>query len=129
MKTANIKIITNNPLVSEKYTDVAVSYDCSVEGIFKLTRDEIHLGAVLINHPLSGSVKPNESPYKSLVVSTKRGSLDADSLKWIESALETLYKLHKLDRALSDSILADFQIIDLDLLDSAIFALPAEYYL
>ena len=129
MNTANIKIITNNPLVSEKYKNIAVSHDCSVEAIFKLTRDEIHLGAVLINHPLSGSVKPNESPYKSLVVSTKRENLDADSLKWIESALEVLYKLQKLDRKLPDSVLADFQLIDLDLLDSAITALPAEYFI
>ena len=129
MNTANIKIITNNPSVSEKYKNITVSHDCSVEAIFKLTRDEIHLGAVLINHPLSGSVKPNESPYKSLVISTKRGCLDADSLKWIESALEVLYKLQKLDRELPDSVLADFQLIDLDLLDSAITALPAEYYI
>jgi hypothetical protein len=99
-----------------------------VEDIFTLARDEIHLGARLINHPLSGSIKPNESPYKSLVLSNERGSLDTDSLLLMEGAIATLRKLPKRERTLSERVLDDFQVIDLDLLDSAIAALPSNYY-
>ena len=51
---ANFHIITNNPLVCEKYPKLALMLECGVEGVFLAGRDEIHLGAVAINHPLSG---------------------------------------------------------------------------
>ena len=128
MKSATIKIITNNQIVFDKYQNITSLQDCSVEDIFILARDEIHLGAKLINHPLCGSIKPNESPYKSLVLSGERGSLDTDSLLLIESAFATLRKLPKRERKLSERVQNDFQVIDLDLLDSAIAALPSNYY-
>ena len=128
MKSSTIKIITNNPAAESKYKDFTLFHNCSVEDIFILARDEIHLGAKLINHPLSGSIKPNESPYKSLVLSNERGLLDTESLLFIECAIATLHKLAKHDRKLSERALDDFQVVDLDLLDSAITALPANYY-
>lgn len=128
MKTANIKIITNNPLVADKFAKISHFTSCSVSDIFTKARDEIHLGASLINHPLSGSIKPNESPYKSLLLSVKRAELDYKSLQMIETAFETLTKLPVYDRAFPQRVLDDFQVIDLDLLDSAISSLPAEYY-
>ena len=124
----NVKIITNNPMAQGKYEHFTQFHSCTVEDIFKLARDEIHLGAVIINHPLSGSVKPNESPYKSLVLSTKRGELDVKSLQLIEGALEVLRKMPPRNRVLPAQAIEDFQVIDLDLLDSAITALPAEYH-
>ena len=128
MKSSTIKIITNNQLVFEKYQKITKLQNCSVEDIFTLARNEIHQGAKLINHPLSGSIKPNESPYKSLVLSNEHGSLDTESLLMIESAIATLRKLPKHDRKLPERALNDFQAVDLDLLDSAIIALPANYY-
>jgi len=115
-------------MAQAKYIHFAQLSDCAVEEIFKLARDEIHLGAVLINHPLSGSVKPNESPYKSLVLSTRRGAVDFVSLQLIEGALEVLRKMPVRDRVLPAQAIEDFAVIDLDLLDSAITALPAEYH-
>ena len=90
---ANFEIITNNPLAFEKYRDIACFFDTDVGGMFLHGRDRVHLGAKLINHPLSGSVKPNESPYKSLVLSNENGMVDFVSLKLIESAWDTLKKL------------------------------------
>ena len=125
---ANFHILTNNPLVAEKYPELSLRLDCGVEGICLAGRDEIHLGAVAINHPLSGSVKPNESPYKSLVLSLRRGPLDTDSLTVIESAIEVLRKMPVRNIGFHPRVLEDFQVIDLDLLDSAIVALPAQYH-
>ena len=127
--SANFHIITNNPLVSGKYPALALLLDCGVEGIFLAARDEIHLGGVAINHPLSGSVKPNESPYKSLVLSLRRGPLDEYSLTVIESALEVLRKMPVRGIKFHPRVLEDFMVIDLDLLDSAIGALPAQYHM
>ena len=124
----NVRIITNNPLAANKYGDIAELSDANVEGIFILARDAIHAGAIIINHPLSGSVKPNESPYKSLVLSTRVGSLDMDSLKLIEGAQEVLRKMPLRNRNYPPQVHEDFQVIDLDLLDSAMGALPAGYH-
>ena len=127
--SANFHILTNNPQVAEKYPALCELLSCGVEGIFLAARDEIHLGAVAINHPLSGSVKPNESPYKSLVLSLRRGPLDESSLTVIESAIEVLRKMPVRNIDFHPRVLDDFQVIDLDLLDSAIVALPAQYHM
>lgn len=125
---ANFHILTNNPLAAEKYPVLTQYLDSSVSGIFLAARDKIHLGAKLINHPLSGSVKPNESPYKSLVLSNATGGADLDSLQLIEGAKAVLDKLPAKNRTYSQRVLDDFMVIDLDLLDSAMGSLPAEYH-
>lgn len=125
---ANFYILTNNPLVSDKYPELTAFEDAQVAGIFLKARDAVHKGAVLINHPLSGSVKPNESPYKSLVLSHSKADLDVDSLQVIEASKAVLDKLPVKERKYSRQVLDDFMVIDLDLLDSAILALPVEYH-
>jgi hypothetical protein len=126
---ANFTILTNNPLTAEKYPTVSVFHDTTVEDIFKAARDSIHMGALILGHPLSGSVKPNESPFKSLVLSRPGDELDMQSLQLIEGALAVLYKLGIKNRAYPERAMEDFKVIDLDLLDSAIKGLPPQYHL
>lgn len=126
---ANFQIFTNNPLVAEKYAKVTTKISGSVYDIFILGRDHIHQGARLINHPLCGSVKPNESPYKTLLLSKTEGKeLDMFSLQLIEGAFQVLKKLPVKHIPYTERMLEDYQVIDLDLVDSAISALPAEYH-
>ena len=59
-------IVTNNPMVRERYSQ---QYDLKYEetsfvGVLKQVRDLVHRGYRLLTHPLSGSIKPNETPYK-----------------------------------------------------------------
>lgn len=125
---ANFRIITNNPMAAAKYPAVTDCRECTVAEVFTAVRDAVHRGAVTISHPLAGSVKPNESPYKSVVVSVEKTGLDLKSLQVIEGALETLQKLAERRIPYTPGMLEDYQVIDLDLLDSAIGALPAEYH-
>ncbi|MCH4009789.1 GrdX family protein [Companilactobacillus sp.] len=126
---ANFYILTNNPMVKDKYSEIThFDENLTVADIFTHGRDAIHLGANLINHPLAGSIKPNQSPYKSLVLSDREGDLDMFSLTLIEGAIQVLKKLRPRDQGYSESTLEDFQVIDLDLLDSAIESLPYEYH-
>lgn len=117
-------IITNNPLVNEKYNNI-----CSVEfyevdylGILKNVRDYIHRGHILLTHPLSGSVKPNETPYKTIIVKKDRESLDFKSLKIIEDSIATTKKFLENEKTpcWNERILKDFQVIDLSLIENAI---------
>ncbi len=126
--TSNFTMITNNPMVAEKYPTVTDYFACSLCDILVKGRDAIHLGSRLINHPLYGSIKPTETPYRTLMLSDQRGNLDMMSLRLIEGSFDVLRKLPKKDIAYTESMLEDFQVVDLDLIDSAIRALPADYH-
>lgn len=125
---ANFRILTNNPAVKSAYGAVAQCVKGSVAEVFQTVRDAVHLGAALISHPLAGSLKPNENPYKSVMLSTRRGPVDESSLATIEDALAVLQKLPVKARRYGPKVLEDFSVIDLDLVHSAMQALPSAYY-
>jgi len=77
------------------------------------------MGAKLISHPLSGSIKPNISPYKSVLIAAGE-TLDFKSLQIIEDAINVLERLPKKQHGYSESVLQDFRVIDLDLIRSSI---------
>ena len=125
----NIRLISNNPLVLEKYPSHTQVVTGGVAQVYEAARDEIHRGAVLINHPLAGSIKPNQSPYRSLVLSLTPGrGIDMDSLDLIEGAIQTLNRLPKLNRQYAERTMEDFRFVDFSLLEAAATALPAKYY-
>ena len=115
-----MRIITNNPLVMGKYQEISCFQNTDVYGIFTAVRDKVHKGAVLLTHPLSGSVKPNETPYKSVILSIKEGDLDLKSLNLIENAIDMLRRLQKINQDFSSEVLNDFMVIDLELINSAL---------
>lgn len=126
---ANFNIVSNNPLVADKYGELVRFIEGGVPEVFTAVRDAVHKGAVLISHPLAGSVKPNESPYKSVLASSRTGPLDDDSLKLIEASIDVLRKMPVKLRNYPPQVLDDFMVIDLDLVNSAMSALPADYHL
>ncbi|WP_291583294.1 GrdX family protein [Clostridium sp. UBA6640] len=117
-------IVTNNPLSKRTFeTKYKIVYiDGSAMEILKNVRDNIHLGHKLLTHPLMSSVKPNETPYRTVCLSLNRQSLDIQSLEIIESAIMTTEKFLRDFNTpnWSDKILQDFQLIDCDLIDHAI---------
>lgn len=69
---------------------------------------------------MSGSVKPGETPYKSVLISTKKEAVDIQSARIIEQALETRRKFVDKTKGLKESVLSDFQMVDMTLLESAL---------
>ena len=114
-------IVTNNPLVAKNLENSReiIYKDVSYEEILRETRDRIHEGHVLLTHPLSGSVKPNETPYKSILISRQRRDVDADSLKLIENAIQACRKFMMKADKYKPEVYQDFQLIDWTLLESA----------
>ncbi len=118
-------IITNNNKVHEKYkNDYKIYYkECSFREILLYVRDRVHEGYVLLTHPLSSSIKPNETPYKSVLISDYKKSLDYKSLMIIENAIIT-YDKFKKDKdytvELTDRIIEDFKIVDLSIIQNAL---------
>lgn len=121
----NRMIITNNPLVYEKMKgtmEVKFLEGEDYLSVLSSARDRIHLGYSLKTHPLSGSIKPNETPYKSLLISKNCDKLDLQSIYVIEDSIQvTLKFLNDLKpKAYTEKILTDFQVIDYDLIWNAI---------
>ncbi len=115
-------VITNNKKVKEELNHkIDVSYhDCDSLELLYMVRDKIHRGAVLRSHPLSGSIKPNENPYKSLIIDDKVGELDYNSLEIIENAIETFMKFKNMGTRTSHAKNADedYSLIDFTLISS-----------
>lgn len=116
------KIVTNNPMVLR---DLADQYEVEfVDGTFRdvlvTLRDQIHKGHRLYSHPLSGSVKPNETPYKSVLISIRPQALDLESVGMIENSIVTCDKFRVKFPTMPDSMREDFQLIDATLLKGAL---------
>lgn len=119
-------IVTNNPKVREK---LGGEYDvdfteCSYREVLCKVRDLIHQGHKLLSHPLSGSVKPNETPYKTVLVGKQSGKMELDDLSIIENSIVTADKFRVKFPEMPDSVREDFQLIDLTLIQSALGSIP-----
>lgn len=116
------RIITNNPMVRDKLgDDHDVEYhECSYEDVLKIVKDEVYRGCKLLTHPLSGSVKPNETPYKSVMVSKKTGKADLMGIEIIERAIASCGKFEFKSDKYQPQVYEDFRLIDYTLISSAI---------
>lgn len=121
-------IITNNPKVRD-YGGSAASYiDGTVSAVLTAARDAVHKGALLISHPQSGSLRPGLNPYKSIVISHPKPTLDFNSLQLMEKALLASVETGTAQpKPYPDQWLDDFQTVDLDFVMSALAGLPAAY--
>jgi len=113
-------LITNNPLVETACRDVLpVEYtDEPLLSLLTRVRDLIHAGCRLLTHPLSGSLKPNETQYKTVLISRETGKTDPQSLSIIEESILTVRKFPA--RIIREDHLQDLQKTDLSLIQSAL---------
>lgn len=118
-------LVTNNILVYDKYKasmDITYKEGFSYLDVLSYSRDLVHQGHELLTHPLSGSIKPNETPFKTIIVSSKARKLDYNSLRIIEDSIQVAKKflLQKSIPNWSDRVLDDFRLIDLSLIENII---------
>ena len=122
-------ILTNNPLVPAcmegkgLYT-IDFRPELSYREILTLVRDKVYLGHTLYTHPLAGSVKPNETPYKSILVGKTTGKMDPQDASIIENSIITADKFSVKFPNMPQSVREDFQLIDSTLIRSALSSIP-----
>ena len=120
-----IFVVTNNPLSKEKF---ALKYEVefiesNVTEVFRTIRNYVHLGHRILTHPLMSSIKPNETPYRTVILSKNRNTnTDLDSLMLIENSILTTEKFLRdfSTPNWSEKILLDFQLIYYDLISHAV---------
>lgn len=129
MSEKTYKVVTNNPLIREALeSSIAVSYyaEDSHRDLLERVRDLVHSGYRILTHPLAGNVKPWETPYRSVMITTDReDKTDMLSLEVIEQALFAIEK-SETRPVLDEKVLKDFQLVDLSLIQSALPSAEAQ---
>lgn len=119
-----VVIITNNPMVVDKMVRRGgiIFVEGNAVDVLKIARDYIHRNHRLLTHPLVSSIKPNEIPYRTVVISReKEKAMELKSLEFIENSIGTTEKFLK-DFGIpnwNNEILLDFQLIDYDIINNA----------
>ncbi|MHB1393397.1 MAG: GrdX family protein [Clostridia bacterium] len=119
----SVNVLTNNDLIREKYSenlDITFIAGQYID-VLKSARDMVHKGSRLITHPLMGSIKPNETLFRSIIMS-KGTELDIESLTIIESSIATTEKFQSDNKVpfWNENVLNDFRFVDLKLFESAL---------
>lgn len=121
------RIITNNSLCRDKYgKELPVEY---LDGkkymdVLLTVRDYIQKGWRLETHPMTGSLKPNQTPYKSIMIS----NLPVDSEEFysqeitIENSIAACRKFLSIRETPDwpEHLREDYRIVDLSLIEGAI---------
>ena len=123
-------LVTNNDQVYQMYSEgndrllKKIDYlpEKDLLAVLIHVRDLIHQGHELLTHPLTGSIKPYETPFKSICINADKGPVDFSSVTIIEGAIATAEKFLKDKRPIDypESILEDFRLIDLSLINSGV---------
>ena len=117
-------LITNNDRVEKKYKGtLQVIFAESYEEVLIRTRDMVYDRHVLLTHPQASSLKPNQTPYRSVVVYPKGEEDNTKDILLIEKCLEVYYQWQKIAPApekYSDKVSGDFKTIDLSVIDNII---------
>lgn len=116
-------VLTNNSLVQERLASrtVVVFKPGGIRDILGEAALYIADGHRLLTHPLSGSVKPGETPYKSMIIGGDASSaVDLESSKLISHALEACDKFDDRTGLYSEQTLRDLQVVDCSLIEGAL---------
>ncbi len=117
-------LVTNNERVYEKYKDtLKVLFEESYEQVLIKTRDLVYDRHILLTHPQASSLKPNQTPYRSVVVYPKGTDDNTDDILLIEKCLETYRRWQEIAPTpgkYDDKVAYDFQTIDLSVIDNII---------
>ena len=114
-------IVTNNDRVADKYKDMMnVEMVDSYEEVLIKARDMVYDRHRLLTHPQAGSLKPNQTPYRSIIVYPSDNSSNMDDVMMIEKAIETFNKFKEIKETpkYEEKIANDYKTIDLSMIDN-----------
>ena len=117
-------IITNNDRVYEKYKkEMQVILLDSYEDVLIKTRDMVYNRHILLTHPQASSLKPNQTPYRSVVVYPKGEEDNMKDIMLIEKCIETYRQWQEIaptPKNYAEKVANDFKTIDLSGIENII---------
>ena len=116
--TLDHKIVTNNPIVKDKY-DNLIFVEGGYEDVLFKVRDLVHTGSELINHPLGASIRMFFSPYRSIIIREDNNLDNEFNINTIDTSIQSYKK--QMEARTPDTVNGeDYSVIDAQLLDSAL---------
>lgn len=112
-------IVTNNPMAAKEFAgqgEVRLYPEDTYREILVRARDLVYIGHRLCNHPLYGSLRPHETPYRTVVLSDRPQTPDEEECLIMSEAITRIDTftppghLRPIRR-----ILEDYQMIDCSL--------------
>ena len=90
-------LITNNDRVYEKYKEqIKIILLNTYEEVLIKVRDMVYDRHLLLTHPQASSLKPNQTPYRSVVVYPKGNEDNMKDIMLIEKCLEVYYQWQEI---------------------------------
>lgn len=117
-------LITNNDRVYEKYREkMRVILLKTYEEVLIRLRDMVYDRHILLTHPQASSLKPNQTPYRSVVVYPQGTEDNMKDIMLIEKCIETFGQWQNIAKTPEDydeKVADDFKTIDLSVVDNII---------
>ena len=114
-------LVTNNDRVYIKYRNIVnVILMDSYEAVLLKVRDLVYDRHVLLTHPQASSLKPNQTPYRSVAVYPKGKDDNMKDIMLIEKCLEVYYQWQEIapsPKKYAPKVDKDFKTIDLSVVD------------
>lgn len=117
--------ITNNDEVAE-CVDEARFVEGNAISVLTIARDMVHQGWKLVASPLYGNFKPNQQPYRTIVLSREnkgiRDTVDGYSLQLIEAAMKIYVEceIKRMPGDMPDQIDRDYKYVDFALMEDTL---------
>ncbi|MEG1641778.1 MAG: GrdX family protein [Synergistaceae bacterium] len=117
--------ITNNSDLKECVSDIEY-IDGTIIDVIKKARDLVHMGWSLASNPLYGNLKPNQQPYRTIVLTKEKTDknlkLNVESLTYLEQAIRIYENAPVLVKPgqLKPESEADFRYLDFNLLEETL---------
>lgn len=117
-------LVTNNDRVYEKYKEQmeVQLLDSYREVLFKV-RDLVYDRHLLLTHPQASSLKPNQTPFRSIMVYPKGQEDNTNDILLIEKCIETYQQWQDIAATPNDyqkSVAEDFKTIDLSVIENIV---------
>lgn len=115
-------LITNNDEVYKKYKDrVNCTFLEEYGEVLIKVRDLVYNKHVLLTHPQASSLKPNQTPYRSIVVYPKDEEDNMKDIMLIEKCIEVFNQWQSImptPKDYKENVAKDFKTIDLSVVDN-----------
>ena len=121
------RIVTNNRLCRDKYgSQVEMDYleNGSYLDVLLKVKEYIQKGWCLETHPMTGSLKPNQTPYKSVMISNR--PVDREDFYNQEITMENSVSICQKFQAIRQTpdwpehLREDYREVDLSLIEGAL---------
>ena len=119
-----VVLVTNNSKAAEKYKDIFdVHVEKDYESVLLKTRDLVYTGFSLLTHPQASSLKPNQTPVRSVLLYPQRdGDQHGRDCLLAEDVLHVYWQWQEIAPTPDDyreAVRNDFETIDLSMIDGA----------